>query len=200
MKTIAVILGIMLTGCIGAEFLPTDASSERIVLVRSSDNAVYAPVIAAFKAQAPLDVEVLQLEDVRSKFRVRSELASEATTQIVSLGTSAASFINGQELTVPRLFTMALFPERVDSANSHGIALVGALETELAQIKLLLHGLQRVVVLSAKPTRNGLVEAFSGFGVEARWFRSRSTAIYDGAWRATVRGWRRFGTAMIRRS
>ncbi|MEL6546337.1 MAG: hypothetical protein AAFQ82_17045, partial [Myxococcota bacterium] len=144
MKTIAVILGFMLSGCVGAELLPTDASSERIVLVRSSDNAVYDPVIAAFKAQAPLDVEVLQLEDVRSNLRVRSELASEATTQIVSLGTSAASFVNSLELTVPRLFTMALFPERVDSANSHGIALVGALETELAQFKLILPDLKRV--------------------------------------------------------
>lgn len=126
------------------------AERPRIVVVKSSNFAAYASVVAGFSAEARADIEEVTLPEGASAVeKAFSEIARKKPALVLAIGPVAATAARRHLSDIPVVFTMVPYYEKYDleAPNVTGIALTNDLSVELATLAAISPSTRRVGIL-----------------------------------------------------
>ncbi len=126
--------------------LPGAAERPRVVVVKSSDLAAYASVVAGFASEVRAEVVDLALDDSDAGKALKRAAEAEPAL-VLAVGPAAANGARKAFSDVPVVFCMVPYFEKYDleGQNVTGIALTSDLSAELSALKAL--GAKRVGIL-----------------------------------------------------
>jgi putative ABC transport system substrate-binding protein len=145
---LALLLSLLLLLPLGAR--GAGPGGQRVVVLKSSDLAAYAAVVAGFSAEVRGEVsEVLLSEHPDVAARQLEAVRAQAPALVLAVGPTAANAGRVGLTEVPLLFTMVPYYERygLEGPRVTGIALTGDFTQELAALKALAPGTKKVGVL-----------------------------------------------------
>lgn len=132
--------------------LAAQAERPRVVVVKSSNLAAYAQVMAGFSAEVRANAEELLLEESSPDAvdRVFKKLAQAKPALVLAIGPAAAVGARRQFTDVPVIFVMVPYFERyeLEGQNTTGIGLTSDLSIELSALRAMQPKVKRVGVLA----------------------------------------------------
>lgn len=136
--------------------------TKRIVILKSSDNPIFDPVVETYLAQIDHPVTIVTMNDEASDRAVAAALEDYAPSLFLTLGTRAALLVRDRFQGVPMVFAMvpAWKAHRLDERSDvAGITMESLASFDFMQFKLAIPDLTRVLVFYNPAFSGGFVKA-----------------------------------------
>ncbi|MBI3185711.1 MAG: ABC transporter substrate-binding protein [Myxococcales bacterium] len=125
------------------------ADRPKVLVLKSSDLAAYASVVAGFAAEVRAEVQEITLEEGADSAKAFRRISEQPPAMILAIGPAAANGAKRALSEVPVVFSMVPYYEKygLEGPNVTGIALTSDLSAELATLKAVAPSARRVGIL-----------------------------------------------------